>query len=245
MTTTHNRQRIASQWARLGILLDIRPIRGTPDLERLLLDTARAAPGDARLFYLAVSWLSRYGSLVARHRLKHLVGTELAAADQPVLGALLGLAVRHGATRELLVPARACTPAEHPRPSFDVYRGPPALERRAESSASPAARPWNLWVPEQAPKLDALRPTLWLLDRNPELRARGAYRGDLRSTILLTLRLDVPGRRVASEVELADRCSASRLAVRKALDDLELEGLDLRRREPGRRRIAIELGEAA
>ncbi len=100
---------------------------------------------------------------------------------------------------------------------------------------------WNLWIPEQPPRHDALRPASWILERNPGLEDRIVRRGDLRATILVTLRRDAPDGRVESEAALAKLCSANRVAVRKALADLELEGHCLRRREPGKRRTAILL----
>jgi len=117
-----------ARWSRVGVLFGSRPARTTPDLERLLLDTARLAPGNARLFYLAITCLSRYGNFVARHRLKRLIETGLEVDHQPVLGALLTLAVNHGASRELLVAADVCSPADAPAPC---------------STCSAAGRPWR------------------------------------------------------------------------------------------------------
>ena len=46
--------RTFARWARLGVFLGVAPARRSPELERLLLDTARLAPGRARLFLSAV-----------------------------------------------------------------------------------------------------------------------------------------------------------------------------------------------
>jgi hypothetical protein len=58
---------VAAGWTRLGVMLNVTPARHTPDLERLILDTARIASSNSRLFLLAASWLARYGDYVARH----------------------------------------------------------------------------------------------------------------------------------------------------------------------------------
>src|SRR5690606_9599526 len=116
-----------ARWARLGVLFGGRPARTSPDLERLLLDTARLAPINARLFYLAITWLSQYGNFVARHRLKRLAETELAYPHQPAFAALLTLAVKHGASKELLIAAEVCQPAEEIGPLFEVHHRSPAL----------------------------------------------------------------------------------------------------------------------
>lgn len=233
-----------ARWARVGVLFGSRPARTTPDLERLLLDTARRAPGNARLFYLAVTWLSRYGNFIARHRLKRLIETDLESVHQPVLGALLALAVKHGASRELLVAADVCSPADAPRPLFDVQRRSPALAKIAQRHACSEGLRWNLWLPDEAPKLDALRLARWIINRNPDYLDRIVRKGDLRCSILLVLRHDTPDSSVDSEVALAEQCSANRIAVRNALDDLDREGYALRQPEPGARSIRIALSSS-
>jgi len=230
-----------ARWSRVGVLFGSRPARTTPDLERLLVDTARLAAGNARLFYLAVTWLSRYGNFIARHRLKRLVETDLEADFQPALGALLALAVKHGASRELLVAADVSSPADTPHPLFDVQRRSPVLAKIAQRHACAEGQRWNLWLPDEPPKLDALRPGRWIINQNPEYLDRIVRKGDLRCSILLVLRHDTPCGSADSEVALAEKCSANRIAVRNALDDLEREGYTLRQTEPGARNIRIAL----
>jgi hypothetical protein len=230
-----------ARWARVGVLFGSRPAGRPPDLERLLLDTARLAPGNARLFYLAVAWLSRYGNFVARHRLKRLVETQLDVEHQPVLAALLALAVKHGASREWLIGAKACKPTAVPGPVFDVHRRRPALAKIAQRQACSQGLRWNLWLPDESPKLDALRPARWIIARNPDYLDRIIRKGDLRCSILLVLRHDARGGGLESEVALAEACSANRMAIRSALDDLEREGYTLRHPQRGVRNIRIAL----
>lgn len=230
-----------ARWSRVGVLFGSRPARTSPDLERLLLDTARLVPGNTRLFYLAVTWLSRYGNFIARHRLKRLIETDLEAPRQPVLGSLLALAVKHGASRELLVAADVCNPADTPRPLFDVQRRSSALAKIAQRHACAEGLRWNLWLPDEPPKLDALRPARWIISQNPDYLDRIVRKGDLRCSVLLVLRHDTPDGSADSEVALAEQCSANRIAVRNALDDLEREGYALRQPEPGARNIRIAI----
>jgi hypothetical protein len=81
----------------------------------------------------------------------------------------------------------------------------------------------------------------WIIDRNPDYHDRIVRKGDLRCSILLVLRYDTPDGSADSEVALAEKCSANRIAVRNALDDLEREGYTLRQPEPGARNIRIAL----
>lgn len=233
--------RIIARWTRLGVLFGGRPSRTSPDLERLLLDTARRASRNARLFYLALTWLSQYGNFVARHRLKRLVETACDDALHPAIATLLSLAVKHGASKELLIATRGCRPAERIGPLFDVHRRSAALSDLARRHACPEGLRWNLWLPDEPPKLDALRPARWIIERNPDYLDRIVRKGDLRISIVLTLQHDVPRGGVASETALARLCSANRVAVRHALDDLEDEGYVLRRKAPGARNTRIAL----
>ncbi len=231
-----------ADWTRLGILFGTRPRPRTPDLERLLIDTTRHAPQNARLFTQAVSWLARYDSFVARHRLKRLAQTRLDDTTRPALGLLLDLAIRHGASRGLNLAADVCGRADPPRPLFSVADKSPARRRFAETTASPPSKARGLWAQTVELRTDTLRPTSWILKKNPCFRNRAVRKGDLRSTILETLRHDVPDGRLDSERALVDLCGANRPAVRASLDDLALEGLDLRHADPAdRRRTQIVL----
>jgi len=224
---------IERNWAQLGVLFGCKPSRETPDLERLLLATARRCPDNARLLPIAVTWIVEYGGFVARHRLKRLVQDELTPDDQAALGLIIEEAVANGATRDLLIVAEVCSPRENPAPLSTVQRDNAALARIAEKHASEASRRWGVWTPPVTLKRDAIRPVSWLLARNPGYRDRIVRKGDLRVSILETLRRDVPGGTAPSESALTRLSGATRTAVRKALTALELEGEVIVGAEPG------------
>ncbi|CAE7639094.1 unnamed protein product, partial [Symbiodinium necroappetens] len=215
---------IESDWARLGILFNCAPSVETPDLERLLLETARRLSGNARLLPLVVTWLGLYGSFVARHRLRRLVWAELEPEHRPALGLILESAIQRGATKDLRIAIDVCERAGTPGPLHDVHSASEALRGVAERNASELSRKWGLWTPEFDPKLDAVRPVSWLLEQNPEYQRRIVRKGDLRASILETLIRDGEGGVLSSEAEVARRCGASRRATKQALEALELEG---------------------
>ncbi len=216
---------VERDWARVGVLFGCEPSRRVPDLERLLLDTARKCPDNARLLPLAATWLVAYGQFVARHRLKRLVQTELDPEPQAILGLLVEEAVRHGATRELLIISDECRPLTPALPLSRAQRDQESLARISKRRASALSRKWGVLTPQVEPKPDAVRPVTWLLDQNPEYRERIIRKGDLRVSIIETLRRDLPGRTAASESALSRLSGATRAAVRKALAALELEGV--------------------
>ena len=216
---------VERDWARVGVLFGCEPSRETPDLERLLIDTARKCPDNARLLPLAVTWLVEYGQFVARHRLKRLVQTELEPEPQAILGLLIEEAVRHGATRELLIVSEECHPLSPAVPLSRVQRDQTSLAHISERRASDVSQKCGVWTPPVEPKPDAVRSVTWLLDHNTEYRERVIRKGDLRVSIIETLRRDVPGHWVASELALSRISGATRAAVRKALEALRLEGV--------------------
>ena len=216
---------VERDWARVGVLFGCEPSLESPDLERLLIETARKCPDNARLLPLAVTWLVEYGQFVARHRLKRLVQTGLEPEPQGILGLLIEEAVRFGATRELLIISEECYPLSPAVPLPRVQRHQDSLARISERRASELSQKWGVWTPPVETKPDAVRPVTWLLDRNTEYRERIIRKGDLRVSIIETLRRDVPGHSVASELALSRLSGATRAAVRKALKALRLEGV--------------------
>jgi len=216
---------VERDWARIGVLFGCEPSRRTPDLERLLIDTARKCPDNARLLPLALTWLVEYGQFVARHRLKRLVQTELEAEPQAILGLLIEEAVRHGTTRELLIVSEECHPLSPAAPLSRAQRDNVSLAHISERRASDVSQKWGVWTPAVELKPDAIRPVAWLLDQNTEYRERVIRKGDLRVSIIETLSRDVPGHSIASEAALSRLSGATRAAVRKALDALRLEGV--------------------
>lgn len=230
------------RWARAGVLWNVRPSRESAglDLERLLLDTARHCPANPRLFVLAATWLSEYGIYVAGHRLKRLALTELDVDTQAALGLLLDTAVEHGAPKSL---RQTVTPelssAPNPGPLFEVDRG--SLAKLVNENATATSKRWGRWTQPIEPKPDALRPPSWILNKNPEFAERAAHKGDLRCSVLQTLRHDV-GDAPVNETELARQCAATPVAIRAALADLQRERSDLnidRHRGRGGTRIML------
>ncbi len=213
---------VTRRWARVGVLFNVAPAPKSPDLERLIVETARAIPGNARLFPLVVGWLSAHGGFVAKHRLRRLAAGAL-PDERAVLGLLIESAIDHGAPRDLAMVTEVCSPAREPGPLFEVQRSEAALRGTAERHASARSRRWGRWAPDVEPKADAIRPSSWILEHNPGYRSRIVRKGDLRCSILEVLRRDVPGE-TPSAAELARLSSASRAAVRQALAALVEEG---------------------
>lgn len=217
-----------NRWVRLGVMLNVAPADSTPDLERLLLDTARAASGHARLFILAASWLAMYGDYVARHRLVRLIRDELEAEYRPAMGMLLDWARSHGQRCRLNQAIKACGRPANGRPLLDIDSASPELARLAEREASPLSRKWGRWFAPFDLKDDAIRPVEWIAAQNPALAVRALTGGDLVASIMAEGVYNPASLR--SELDLARRCGASRPAVREALSKLERGGYARRTR---------------
>ncbi len=231
------------QWTSLGAGFNTAPSSGAIDLERLLLRTAQAAPESARLFTMAASWLNRYAETVARHRLIRLIEDELDPRHHAALGLLLDIAQQgHFPPRFKSITDRLA-PAIDPHPLFAVERKTLSLRKRAERRATDLSRRWNLWCGPIELKPDAIRPPSLLFTRHPELRTQADFRGDLRASILASLRHD-PGSG-SSELALARAAGGSRNQIRNALDNLELTERVLRSPAPREHRMQIDLVHAA
>ena len=213
-----------ARWVRLGVMLNVAPAKTTPDMELLLLDTARAASGHARLFILAASWLALYGEYVARHRLARLIRDELEPQYRPTMGMLLDWTQSHGGGHSCRFnqAVAACGRPTNARPLLDIDSASPELARLAEGEASPLSRKWGRWFAPFDLKDDAIRPVRWIAAKNPALAVRALTGGDLVASILAE-GIHNPAS-LRSELDLARQCGASRPAVREALSKLELGG---------------------
>jgi hypothetical protein len=229
--------RVLAQWTRLGVGFGGAAVRATPDLERLLLETGRHARMHSRLFIMAATWLHRYGDAVAIHRLRHLAQVELGPDHQSVLGLLLDFAQRGTHPEQFAAVIRTLPPATEAMPLFEIEAESSVLVARAERRSCALGRRWNLWCHDFEFKFDALRPPNWVMARNPTLRHRIDFRGDLRASILAALEHDDSAG--ASEIALAQACGGSRAQVRNALANLELSCRAERSRTPGAKRTRI------
>jgi len=220
---------LLSQWVRLGALFNVQPSDSTPDIERLLLDTAAALPSIPRLLPVCVTWLAEYYRLVCRHRLAGLAAQSKTADISAALGLLLQTAAEIAKIDHFNLAVKQCTPITTPKPLFEADRLSDSLAALAHRKSSPLGLHWGLWCdPVQIAK-DTIRPLAWLLDKNPSLKQRAIFSGNLRASILQTL---ADNRQAGqSESQLARHCFATRKAIRDALDHLEFCQL-IRRRTP-------------
>lgn len=207
---------ILAGWSRLGVMFNIVPSRNTPDLERLLIETARHIPSNPRLFVMTATWMEKYSRLIARHRLSRMVGELSDFNVTAVLGLLIDTIGRSG--RELNVVKSLCHRADKPMPLFTVDRGSGMADfvRRHSSRLS---RKWNLWAEEMELKSDAIRPGEWIMQTNPSMRTRAIFGGNLRASAIAGLQYDAPNG--ASEAALARLCNVTRKAMHEAIDHLQ------------------------
>jgi len=232
---------LAQRWTALGAMFNVSLARGTPDLERLLLDTVRLAHASIPPFVMAVTWLAAYGELVARHRLARLVGQELEAAYQPAMALLLDTVIDHEPrhVHRFHGAIAVCRPARRAGPLLDIDRKNKSLARLAEQSATVISRKWGLWLDAIELKFDALRPPEWIAQRHPALALRALVGGDLVASVLAEAQADSAA--FKSEVELARRCGASRPAIREAIAKLRLAGYATQERRGRRNEIHVRV----
>jgi hypothetical protein len=214
---------IESRWSNLGIWFVAEPVDEDPDVERLLIDTARHLGSNPRLVDPVVTWLATNAALVAKHRLRALARHQLAPLAQARLALLLDAAIEVGGATEYRSCIAGSSPVAPPRPLFDSDASNPLYTEFARESSGTIPARWGLWASQPQLKPNVIRPIGWLLKRHPVLRDRLIRKGDLRASILEALRFDAKGL-APSESELARLTGATRAGVRKALQALVREG---------------------
>ena len=223
----------------MGCGFNAQPSAETPDIERLMLDTARVMPQMSRLLIMGATWLHLYGDAVARHRLARLISDELEPQHHATMGLFLDIAQQGTHPHRFESITRELPPAATPRALFDVYRELPGMSDRALQRASAISLRWGLWCEPVEWKMNAMRPARWIMQHNPSLLTRADFRGDLRASVLESLRHDADSG--ASELSLARASGGSRTQVRAALDNLEMTGRAKRLRVKGSRATKITL----
>ncbi len=234
---------LLQRWASIGAGFNIEPANEEIDLERLLLDTARHTPENARLFIMAATWLHTYGDMIAKHRLKRLIHDELEAETQPILGLLLDTAQQGTYPLEFETVIKQLKPAAKPKPLFISTHRNPRLAQLAKRKASKLSERWNLWCQPIEFKHDAIRPASWIIQRHPQFRTRADFRGDLRASILAALSHDAGAG--DSELKLAQLSGGSRTQVRNALANLQMTGRITTHPAAGANRREVRLLPAA
>jgi len=199
----------------------MRPTAATVDLECLVVDTARAARRDERLFVCAASWLAQHHGFVNGRRLSALAGTVEREASA-VLGALLSFA-SDGRIRapEFDAALIHCRPLSPSRPLFTVMDTMDSLRARVRRHALPLFRAWGFWHDDATLKPSAIRPVRWLIGHVPELRARAVLGPSVEADLMASaIAGDVTVRDVARATDVsyaATHDAASRLVGRGLL----------------------------
>lgn len=210
---------VLMRWGKLGAAFNVKAADSTPDIERLLIDTATILPENARLFSVVVSWLCRNYRLVCRHRLARLTGQIEDRHTSSVLGLVLDVVKSKLNIDHFNIAIKKCIPLKEPEPLFVVDRMSERFSAMAMTSSSEVGCKWGLWCEDVQLKDDALRPLGWIMTENSGLINRAVFNGNLRASILESLVYDRAAGQ--SESALARCCGVTRKAVREAIDHLE------------------------
>lgn len=214
-----NHDIILAHWSRLGILFNVKPSEQTADIERLIVETAANLGQNARLLPAVASWLCKYHRLVCRHRLAKLVSE----IDNPEILATLGFMLSSVKekinTDHFNVVINRCQKLKTPIPLFEVDRKSKSLALLAKSNSCDLATKWGLWCNEVEFRDDIIREPVLVIRRNPALKYRALFSGQLKASVLETIANNPQS--ANSEVALANACGVTRKALRKAVEYLE------------------------
>ncbi|MFP4215183.1 MAG: winged helix-turn-helix domain-containing protein [Phycisphaerae bacterium] len=224
---------ILSRWKRWGVSFHVPPSPQPCSVEQLLVDTAEELHTNARLFALAVTWLTQNYPIVDVERLSQRA-VRLHGDASARLGLLLETAEGWIGAGVFQQAVEVCHPAETPKPLFAAEAFPPLAEL-VRKQASEISLRWGLWArPMDRLKVESLRPASWIAQHNQTYRLRWLFRGDVRSRVVTALmeeQLPAP-----SEADLTRFAGCTRKAMHSALDNLESAGLITRKRQ-GRRYV--------
>lgn len=217
--TAAERRDISAEWRRVGAGFSVSPAAYPVDIEALVGRTAKQAPADHRLFFVAASWLGVHHTLVDMRRLGRTL-ENLDELGSAVAGAMLSVANEAAASDRLLAAQRHCRPLGKPRVLFDRIAANTVLAAFAREQALPLFSRWGLWHDEISSKTAAIRPVRWILEHCPELRIRALIGASLEGEIVEALR-----QKSRSIAELARATGATYAATHEAVTRLYARGL--------------------
>ncbi|HEX6750694.1 MAG TPA: hypothetical protein VF092_25630 [Longimicrobium sp.] len=173
-----------ADWARIGGGFSVEPSSSPVDLEALIMGTLAAAPADARLFWVAASWLAVHHNLVNTRRLSHSLHSA-GIRDLAVAGAILSVAREAaGSATQLDSALKHCRPLGDPQPLFDIIAESPFLTAKARDGALDVFAAWGYWQDEISLRTDAIRPVQWVLAHCPEFRSRAILGAALEAEVV-------------------------------------------------------------
>lgn len=231
--TADDRLLISREWARVGGSFNVAPANHAVVIENLLVRSAKQAPVDYRLFFLAATWLGVHYHLVDMRRL----GRELDALrglESAVAGAMISVAHGVDASPRLEAAGARCRPLRKARPLFDRVAENRVLRELARRDALPVFSRWGLWHDEISLKLDAVKPIRWILERCPELRIRALVGASLEGEIIQAL-FEEP----QTIANLARTTGATYASAHEATTRLAARGLVEPFRRNGQRGLAL------
>jgi hypothetical protein len=147
------------------------------------------------------------------------------------LGFTLSLARKQSGSDHFNYAIKRCRPLAEPQALFEIDRQNEKLIELAKRYSCELGKQWGVWAQEERLYDDAIRPTDWIMQKNPSLKTRAVFGGKLQASILATLEVSPQAGR--SESALARACLATRKAIRDALDHLELCQLVARKYDKG------------
>ena len=226
---------VHAAWARVGGGLSVPPRRKRVDMEDLLVRTLSHARSDARLFWVAASWVSVHHNLVNTRR---LVGRlkRCGELEKAVAGALFSVAKHEvGSVTLLNSVLKHCAPIAPPRPLFTVIEKNAVLTYRAREAALPLFREWGFWQDNISMRTDATRPIRWVLAHCPEFHTRAILGATLEAEIIDLVAV-VP----SSVQDVSTICEVAYSAAHEAASRLIARGWLSRSAQNGHQLLAMQ-----
>ena len=228
---------VLSKWRKLGTSFNVEPCKETPNIENLIILSARYIPEFSRLLPMLEAWLSKYEVLVCRHHLARMVSQLQDQKSSAILGYLFSRLRAKTESKHFNIVIKQCKPLFQPEPLFHVDQKNDKTKAFAERFSEPEAIEWGLWASHERPYESAIMDSTWLMKENPTLHYRALFSGKLQATIIsVLLESEDHGQ---SETRLSKACNVTRVALRDALEHLDLCGYI--QRLPEKKRSVIKL----
>jgi hypothetical protein len=175
---------IYRKWNTLGWRVNDEYFNDEIDVEALIAETTHAARFDGRLLKWLLTWFRDFGDLVNKKRLMHVIKD----ADGAVLGAVIEIAMQHGADNNFITVVKKCRPNKQPEVLQKGMEDVEIFIEEQKAAGKKEYKKWGLFCTMVEFYDDAVRTRESVLKNSELLAIRSVFGVNLRSELIYLLR---------------------------------------------------------
>jgi len=171
------------KWIKLGWAGTGKPFKGFVDPERLIIETTHVGRYEGRLFKAMLTWIRDFHDLINTQKVIRYIDD----ADVAILGAVIDIAIQHGANPRLRTIIKRCNANKEPQVLFKAGDQFGVFDKNQREFSRQEYVKWGLYCTMLEFYDHAMFNRKFVLKNNPLLALRALIGPAIRSEILFQL----------------------------------------------------------